>query len=651
METVWSLAVLDLRDETVLLDATGNRLEKSDAFAKLTGKQLLTVFWSYATLDRPHQGIMRAFMRRLRKVRHQLFASDIAQAIWSAARLIERLDDEAELDDASASSYELDVAAAQLREEAIMLCHTLSNELMSPASNNSAEPKLLDLTAGAIADIVRAFAALEIDQEAPILSALSCHIRQPNIMKHCSLDNIARLLLSFHRLGLKEETETIRMLCNRFTELVDTNQFCDGKTLNTILRSVVMLQSVDADASYQSVFDAAARIINDDDRGMALCSQCNEFEISSITWSFAKAKYVDDGVMMRLANRMMEEDVSQLCSPSSISRMLWSYTVLLSLADDAQGDDEVSIDVGQRLAERRETLFLLFQSLSWVLLSSQLNPIDCTAAMWAMAHASYPLDLSVFDHLAETLAEDTMLERASTESISQALWSCGKMSGWEGMSNGQEYTKEASLGIPPYVESAEAYASNLLSRKDEMSSKDVAQSIWSIGRLSALIDIGEPGVKEFASLAVNLANKFNGIELSSILLGLSRLGYNDEDVANVLTSRFLEPSVLAESTAREISSVMFSLGIMRHRNCVDLFAKLSTAMMENIDETSSESIANALTAYEAIDMAPPRILFDRWASEKLGIQGRHSFISEILGDAVASPAEAIASGTSNELME
>ena len=631
----------------MLLNAIGDRLEKGDAFAKLTGKQLLTVFWSYAALDRPRQGIMKAYMRRLRKVRHQLFARDIAQAIWSAARLIERLDDEAEMNDASAPSEELDVAAAQLRDEAIMLCHTLSNELMSPVSNDSAEPKMLDLTAGAIADIVSAFAALEIGHEAPILSALSCHLRQPKIMEHCKFDNIARLLLSFHRLGLKEETKTIQVLCNRFTELMRTNH-CDSKTLNTVLRSVAMLQLAGGDALYRNLFDAAARFINDDNRGMVLCSQCNEFEISSIMWSFARAKYVDDGVMMRLANRMMEEDVSQLASPSSVSRMLWSYTVLLSLADDAQEDDEVPIDVGQRLAERRETLFLLFQSLSWVLLSSQLNPIDCTAAMWAMAHASYPLDLSVFDHLAETLAEDDMLERSSTECISQALWSCGKMSGWEGMNNGQEYTKEASLGIPPYVESAEAYVSNLLSRKGDMSPKDVAQTIWSIGRLSELIEIGESGINEFASLAVNLADKFNGIELSSVLYGLARLGFHDEDVVDVLTSRFLDPSVLARSTAREISSVMFSVGMMGHRDA-DLFAKLSTAMMENIDETSSESIANALTAYEAIDMAPPRILFDRWASEKLGIIGRHSFISQIVGDAIASPAEAIASGTGNQL--
>lgn len=224
------------------------------------------------------------------------------------------------------------------------------------------------------------------------------------------------------------------------------------------------------------------------------------------------------------------------------------------------------------------------------------------------------------------------------------------MSGWEGMNNKQEYTEEASLGIPPYVESAEKYAYDLLSRKEDMSPKDVAQAIWSIGRLSELTDVGEQSVEEFASLAVGLASGFNGVEVTSILYGLARLGYNDESVVGALTSRFLEPPVLAGSTAREMSSVMFSLGMMGHRD-VDLFAKLSTAMMENVDDTSSLSIANALTAYEAVDMAPPRILFDRWASEKLGIMARHSFISQIVGDAVASPAEAIISGTSNELME
>ena len=362
---------------------------------------------------------MKAVMRRLRKKRRELFASDIARALWSAARLIERLDDKAELEEEDDG---LDIAAAQLREEAVVLFYTLANELMrSPATSDSAKSRLLDLTAGATADIFMSSVTLEIGHEVPILSALSCHLRQPSIVKHCSLQDIARLLLSFHRLGLKEETETIRSLCNRFTELARTKD-CDGKTLNTktlntVLRSVVMLNNGEMykvrRAPCKNVFDVAASIINDADRGMAMCSRCSEFEVSAIAWSFAKAKYVDDGVIRRLANRMMEEDVSQLCSPSSVSRMLWSYTVLLSLADDSHSDNNMPIDVGQRLAELRETQYLLFQSLSWVLLSEQLNPIDCTAAMWAMAQASYPLDLSVFDHLAESLARDDMLERSS----------------------------------------------------------------------------------------------------------------------------------------------------------------------------------------------------------------------------------------------
>ena len=209
-------------------------------------------------------------------------------------------------------------------------------------------------------------------------------------------------------------------------------------------------------------------------------------------------------------------------------------------------------------------------------------------------------------------------------------------------------------------------------------------AIWALGKLSEMTIIGEEW-KGFVSLAICLANSFNGIEIASILYGLARLGYNEDDrvIDALVTSRFLETSVLARSTAREISSVMLSLGMMGHRN-PKLFAKLSTAMMEGAGETSSESIANALTAYEAVNMAPPRILFDRWAryvflfharigtwytymcikliahfilslrflrtSEKLGIMARHSFISSIVGDAVASPAEAVHSETSFELL-
>lgn len=82
------------------------------------------------------------------------------------------------------------------------------------------------------------------------------------------------------------------------------------------------------------------------------------------------------------------------------------------------------------------------------------------------------------------------------------------------------------------------------------------------------------------------------------------------------------------------SSVCFSLGRIEHRD-PKFFAAMSNAMIEKIDQASSQSIANVLLAYEAVNIIPPRILLDSWTNEKLGIMGRHSYISKIVGDAIA----------------
>ena len=296
-------------------------------------------------------------------------------------------------------------------------------------------------------------------------------------------------------------------------------------------------------------FEAATLLLLEDE---TFLSTCNEFEVSNIAWSFVTVNKAHIEVMLALANRMMEADIVRTCTPSSASRVLWSFTKLLSIVED--GNDDFAVK-DAREAELVDKLFELFQSLSGIMLSSQLTPVDCSAAMWAMAKASYPLDMGVFDHLAEKLSEDTMLERSGISVVAKALWAAGRMTEWEGVRTDDIDYYEDSL-IPPYVESAKRYATFLLSLKDQMSSRDVAQSIWAIGRLriesSNILD-------RFAVVAKEKAGSSNAIEISSILWGLTRLRYDNEEVIRVLTDRFRDPSVLYLASPREISNGEFRL--------------------------------------------------------------------------------------------
>lgn len=63
----------------------------------------------------------------------------------------------------------------------------------------------------------------------------------------------------------------------------------------------------------------------------------------------------------------------------------------------------------------KEVLFEMFQALGGILLSTQLTPVDASSAMWAMAKSSYALDMRIFDHLAEVLAVDFMMETATLQ--------------------------------------------------------------------------------------------------------------------------------------------------------------------------------------------------------------------------------------------
>jgi len=171
---------------------------------------------------------------------------------------------------------------------------------------------------------------------------------------------------------------------------------------------------------------------------------------------------------------------------------------------------------------------------------------------------------------------------------------------------------------PPYLPYAKKYASFLLSSKDDLSPKDVAQSIWALGRLKISDnDILEP----FGELAVKISSSCNSQEIANILWGLGTLRYDRGDNVAVLLHRICtSPSLREECTSQEAANIMYALGRMKIHD-KDAFDCFSSIMMDRLSDATPQGIANALWAHEAVKISPPRGLLDCWAKKKLGIVG------------------------------
>jgi hypothetical protein len=63
---------------------------------------------------------------------------------------------------------------------------------------------------------------------------------------------------------------------------------------------------------------------------------------------------------------------------------------------------------------------------------------------------------------------------------------------------------------------------------------------------------------------------------------------------------------------------LYALGRMRVAE-EEVFESLSMIMIEHIDETSAQGIANTLWAYRNVSLRPPPQLLNLWALQKLGL--------------------------------
>ncbi len=436
-----------------LMTVASEYLGSPSSLAKVSAADLSIALWSLTQIYHPSQTqhlklqsyrtFIKACMKRLRKrsVISPARGCEIALAIRSVERLLGLLGRNDDTDYESSlqpfqdilslpiqlpgeedviDSYKpmmqnnaygtlpqpTNTVADDLRSEAIIMFHTLVNELVFRPRGN-AQMKLRSLSLQQVADILQTAIALNMsrdDLQTATIEVLDYLTTDPFILKKSNCRDISRILLSLQRLrvgtgmyNLDLEEIGVQRLGARFLEIVDGQSNgrlrgkCDPKTLTTVVRSgILMFPRSDVT---KSLLDAASILIRDDsipvdvadhndvifvDYGgvtVPFLEQCNDYELSWLLWAFAISRRFDKHVFLCLTDQILDNISDDSFTASSASRVMWSTSVLLSLDEAGDQHDGRHID--------------LFHQLSPILLSSHLSPTDLSCAMYAIAKTNY----------------------------------------------------------------------------------------------------------------------------------------------------------------------------------------------------------------------------------------------------------------------
>jgi hypothetical protein len=526
--------------------------------------------------------LTRAFMRRLRKqkVRAEASIEDLCRAlvatnhIWNQGGM-EELEDEAAI-------FGFTTLRAILEKKRTGDGHVLSARELS--------------------DMMSAWATLTNNhREDTVIEELLQICQDEHTLERCNLWQLERIVGSVEQLQITNHAETMRLGGERLVALVKEQQQAitttplPPKTVNGILRCPVLLHRRNGEVM-KPYIEACSRLFMDEE----FLEKCKVNEIANFLWFMSIAHWQDEGVLKALGRRVLDPRLVDSCSPKLACRILGTFTSILSLKQKRQ--ESPSEDLMSLTAQ-------LFHSYGGHLLTTQLSPAEVSSALYAYAKASYVQDMGIYDHLVSLMA--SMSSECSVRQLAQSLWSCGKMIAWER----QDIEENEEVQTPPYLENANAIASELSLRTNDLSPVDVTQCIWALGRLQVA---NEDVVQSFADRAKDLVPLMNSVEVSNILWGLAKARHTDDELISKLTDRLTKDSL--HVSPREAASALYALARMRVQD-EQVFDKLSQIIIAQIDNTSAQALANTLWAYQAVQLRPPRALLNLWATEKLGLVG------------------------------
>jgi hypothetical protein len=532
---------------------------------------------------KPHETTLlaRSFMRRMRKqdVRDEATIDDLCRALLATNDLWHSR------------------GLQELEDEAAIFGFTTLRAILKKKHDNRAT-----LAPSQMATMMTSWATMTNKQkEDTVIEDLMTICESDKVLERASILELERIVSSIEQLQITSHANIMKNAGERLVGLTLEGKIFP-KAFNSILRCPVLLHRRN-----QFVMKPYIRACEHAFADESFVQKCSVTEIANFLWFASIAQWRHDESLQALGRRILEPELYDKCSPKLASRILATYTSIVSLPAAAGPTQSSQDNMGDLTSQ-------LFHNYGGHLLSNKLTAAEVSSSLYAYAKAAYFQDMGIFDHLLSLMASmATSGETPTARQMTQSLWSCGKMSVFDSQDDNLATTPNVSPKDSSYLNSAREIAAALSRRTQEMSPVDVTQCIWALGRLGT---VDEHVMSCFADRAMDLVSEMNAVEISNILWGLSKTRYGAGALVDRLAVRISDGSV--EVAPKEAAMALYALGRMRVGD-EDVFQSLSEIMIEHIDETSAQGIANTLWAFRNVNLRPPPQLLNLWALQKLGL--------------------------------
>ena len=621
-----------------LLKHIGDRLEKSDALGQLTPletTQIIGAMVYYSShkqkVENPY--LFKAVLRLLRKqhIRNKISTMQLFHVLNSTRGIVQTWDESSSMYmEAETFSYTiLKEISSRLNNTKVLRNNSMiiSDKRIGTASNTRA-----NISIKHFADVLSTCAYFNMSLSNVIIHPIMRHFTRyhysstyPSSMEDVAyiLEKIRYLNPCLRSYALEDGhtntlLEVVNILGKTFlhtTSRLDySRRFIDVDSFSSVMRSVseILLRKYKLVNSYAK---AAMTILS---RFTHYICDCNDIQLGHIavvlshSHSSISHDFIQHDIFQKLVRCILDSNRCKQVSPESASSIVWS---MANIVEDPHYQQLLG---SKEYGTIRRLLFELFYSLSPSLLAQTVGPMHSSRAMWAMAKASYTADAGIFDHLAERMSHHIRLGSVEVIDVAQSLWACAKMSSWE-----DPLRDQSASGISnslPYLYSASEMAYYLSMNTNPMSSKDIAQAIWSCGRLKIMNSLI---LRPLCCAAINVGN-INSHEMANILWGLAKVDFhkdpNSRELIIVLSKRIRERRIISHCSPQEASNILYALAKMNTAD-EETFSAMTGVILSQLTNATAQTIANTLWAHECVRIKPPRAMLDLWVKEKLDING------------------------------